>query len=364
LSKVVTISKLEALLSRIRTRAAEPRSPRPAAHAAPLSAAAPPAPAAVAPTPAAAAAPAAAPAVAPVPTAAPYAPAAAASPAPPVAVVASPPGVAPAFAPVAAAAPLPRAAAPAPAVPPAPTVEPTAFVPPTPRVAREPSSPPPEGVAVDEPTLPPPPPASVSSDSDFAVDVEIPPATPSPAAVAASDGDEARDSRERLSAAPPEPLEPTGDSLDAGPSLEVEELAEVNEGGIPGDEDEEIEKTPASSRRPVTSPPEERLADLAFGTEESQPPRHTPPPKSGRLPAPPPGEFDPDVTGVRAAPVIASDDETMVSPHASEPSVLSAEAVRPNLGSGPSVHVVDVIGEAQRFAPATFLDLLDASLSL
>jgi hypothetical protein len=219
-------------------------------------------------------------------------------------------------------------------------------------------------IAVDEPTLPPPPLAGASSDSDFAVDVEMPPATPSPAAVAASEGEEGTDSRERLSAAPPELLEPTGDSLDPGPSLEVEELAEVNEGGIPGDEDEEIEKTPASSRRPVTSPPEERLADLAFGTEESQPPRHTPPPKSGRLPAPPPGEFDPDVTGVRAAPVISSDDETMASPHAAEPSVLSAQAVRANLGSGPSVHVVDVIGEAQRFAPATFLDLLDASLSL
>jgi hypothetical protein len=347
LSKVVTISKLEALLSRIRTRAAEPRSPRPAAHAAP--------------PPAAVAAPPASPAAPPVAVAA----------APPVAVVASPPAVAPAFAPAPAAlapapaaAPPPRAAAPAPAVAPAPTVEPSAFAPPTPRVAREPSSPPPEVVAVDEPTLPPPPLASASNDSDFAVDVEMPPATPPPAAVAASEGEEARDSRERLSAAPPELLEPTGDSLlDAGPSLEVEELAnEVNEGGIPSDEDEEIEKTPASSRRPVTSPPEERLADLAFGTEESQPPRHTPPPKSGRLPAPPPGEFDPDVTGVRAAPVI-SDDEAIASPHA-EPSVLSGQQVRPNLGSGPSVHVVDVIGEAQRFTPATFLDLLDASLSL
>ena len=347
MSKVVTISKLEALLSRIRTRAAEPRSPRPAAHAAP--------------PPVAAAAPPASPAAPPVAVAA----------AAPSAVVASPTAVAPAFAPAPAApafatapaaAPPPRAAAPA--VAPAPTVEPSAFAPPTPRVAREPSSPPPEVVAVEEPTLPPPPLASASSDSDFAVDVEMPPATPSPAAVAASEGEEARDSRERLSAAPPELLEPTGDSLDAGPSLEVEELAnEVNEGGIPSDEDDEIEKTPASSRRPVTSPPEERLANLAFGTEESQPPRHTPPPKSGRLPAPPPGEFDPDVTGVRAAPVI-SDDEAMASPHASESSVLSAQAVRPNLGSGPSVHVVDVIGEAQRFAPATFLDLLDASLSL
>ena len=46
------------------------------------------------------------------------------------------------------------------------------------------------------------------------------------------------------------------------------------------------------------------------------------------------------------------------------PSVLSAQPIRPNLESGPSVVVPDVIGEAQRFAPATFLALLDASLSL
>jgi hypothetical protein len=124
-----------------------------------------------------------------------------------------------------------------------------------------------------------------------------------------------------------------------------------------------MEETPASSRRPVTSPPEERLAELAFGSEEPQPPRHTPPPKSGRLPAPPAGEFDPDVTGVRASPGISDDEAAPVS-EPREPSVLSAQAVRPNLGSGPSVHVPDVIGEAQSFAPATFLALLDASLSL
>ena len=165
-------------------------------------------------------------------------------------------------------------------------------------------------------------------------------------------------------------LEPS--SADAGirrglePSAEqVDELVnEVNEGGIAGDEDEEIEETPASSRRPVTAPPEERLAELAFGAEEPQPARHTPPPKSGRLPAPPAVEFDADITGVRAAPGMSASDDATAPSSQTEPSVLAAQAVRPNFVSGTEMRVVDVIGEAQRFAPATFLALLDASLSL
>ena len=297
--------------------------------------------------------------------------------APPVAVHAAPPPVAqPAFvpppvaAPPVAAAPLAPPAAVAPAfVPPAAT--PYAPPEPEPATARGPSEPP----ELDEPTLPPPP---LAADAEFTIDVDVSSGTPEPAAVAGSEAGDGRDSSERLSAAPPVMLEPA-DSVDAGPSIEqVDELLneandETSEGGIAsdalaggeiaGDEDDELEETPASSRRPVTSPPEERLAELAFGAEEPQPPRHTPPPKSGRLPAPPAVEFDADVTGVRAAaPGAAADDEAPLP--SAPPSVLAAQPIRPNLESGPSVVVPDVIGEAQRFAPATFLALLDASLSL
>jgi hypothetical protein len=341
LSKGVTISKLEALLARIRTRAAEPRPTARAASAA------------VAPSPG------------------PFAPPVAAPVAPPPPAFIAPPVAQPAFiappvaAPPVAVAPVAPAFVPPPVAPPfvAPEAEPP--------TARGPSEPP----ELDEPTLPPPP---LAADADFAIDVDVSSGTPEPDAVAASEAGDARDSRERLSAAPPVLLESAADSVDAGPSIEqVDELLneandETSEGGIAsdalaggeiaGDEDDEIEETPASSRRPVTSPPEERLAELAFGTEEPQPARHTPPPKSGRLPAPPAVEFDADVTGVRAAPGAAADDEVPLP--SAPPSVLAAQPIRPNLESGPSVVAPDVIGEAQRFAPSTFLALLDASLSL
>jgi hypothetical protein len=338
-SKVATISKLEALLSRIRSRAAEPRSARsPAvpAHAPAASPAAVAAPAAVAP---------AMPVVSPAAVAP---PAAVASPVP----VAPPAAVSPAFAP--------------------PTVP--AFVPsgaPVFRAARESTPAPPEWTQLDEPTLPPPPLAEAAGDADFDVDVDVPSGTPVPPAVApSSEAQDPTDSRERLSAAPTTSLESVeSDSIDTGPSIEqveeVNELAnEVNEGGIASEEGEAIVEAPASSRRPVTSPPEERLAELAFGAEEEQPPRHTPPPKSGPLPAPPDLEFDADVTGVHATPGISKGEAPAPSVPSPEPSVLAAQAVRADLGSGASAQVPDVIGDAQRFAPATFLALLDASLSL
>jgi hypothetical protein len=40
------------------------------------------------------------------------------------------------------------------------------------------------------------------------------------------------------------------------------------------------------------------------------------------------------------------------------------EPARPNLASTADARVADVIGAAQSFDPATFLELLDASLSL
>jgi hypothetical protein len=305
LSKAATISKLEALLSRIRTRAAEPRS------------AGQPAPA-----PAVAAVPAPAVVAAPSPVATPA-----------TAVVAPPAAVAPAPVFV------------------TPTTQ--AFVPPT-----SPASAPPdlsEGPAesippemLEETTLPPPPLTDAPGDADFDVDVDVG-TTPQPAGARAES-----DSRERLSAAPA--AEPEAVAADAGPLPDEDEMASA-----PADEDQ-TDEAPASSRRPVAPPPEERLAELAFGTEEQQPARHTPPPKSGRLPAPPAVEFDADVTGVRDAPRLNADDDAASAQ--GEPSVLSPQAVRADLASGANVRVPDVIGEAQAFAPATFLALLDASLSL
>jgi hypothetical protein len=321
-SKLVTISKLEALLSRIRTRAAEPRSGRSAVAAGPA------------------------------PQASTVAVVAPARIAPPTAVVAPPVMVAPSV----------MVAPPPPAF-----VAPAA---PASRGAREPSPEPPPVIQVDEATLPPPPLTAASGDADFDVEVDHGAGTSEPPAVAPSDVQELTDSRERLSAAPVIPLEPSpAEGADVGPAIEamderVELANEVNEGGIAGDEDDVIDETPASSRRPVTAPPEERLAELAFGAEEPQPARHTPPPKSGRLPAPPAVEFDADITGVRPAPAMSASDDAPAPQSQVEPSVLAAQAVRPTFASGTEMRVVDVIGQAQSFAPATFLALLDASLSL
>ena len=330
MSKTGTISRLEALLARIRSRASEPRSelrsvaaivPPPVAHVPP-------------------------PAVTPPPAV--VAPVLSASPAPPP--VAARPAFTPPAAPVA-----------------------------SPRLAPAPSPEPPQVVVVEEKSVPPA--ARLSSvppaDLDFDVDVDVSRTTPPPAPTAPSEPPPARaplESRERISeAAPPmepqvaEPVAARGPD-ESGPSIEqVEVLGEQEEdAAIAGDEDEELEEAPASSRRPV-APAETRLADLAFGTEEPQPPRHTPPPKSGRLPAPPAVDFDADVTGVRpavtpeAARPAVEDEATQVSAQAS---VLTPQAARPNLAVPADAKVIDVVGEAQRFTPATFMALLDASLSL
>jgi hypothetical protein len=118
---------------------------------------------------------------------------------------------------------------------------------------------------------------------------------------------------------------------------------------------EEVEEAPLSSRRPVAPEPEERLADMAFGAEEPSPPRHTPPPESGRLPAAPALEFDGDVTGVREASPMAVVEQ--VRARELSPAVTGAPVA-------PNDAVAEIVGAAQRFAPATFAALLDASLAL
>ncbi|MBV9947327.1 MAG: hypothetical protein JOZ69_10800, partial [Myxococcales bacterium] len=89
-------------------------------------------------------------------------------------------------------------------------------------------------------------------------------------------------------------------------------------------------------------------------------PLHTPPPESGRLPAAP--EFDRDVTGVRSSAPLAGRREPVESaapPPARElvPEITAAAVA-------PSEAVADWVAEAQRFAPQTFVALLDASLAL
>ncbi|HEY8041851.1 MAG TPA: hypothetical protein VIF15_18735 [Polyangiaceae bacterium] len=175
------------------------------------------------------------------------------------------------------------------------------------------------------------------------------------------------ESRERLVAAEPVGLEALGDSSPEA-ATEIRGVEQESPPEVLADVEEVVEDAPASSRRPVAPEPEEQIAEIAFGAQEPQPPRHTPPPESGRLPAAPVVEFDGDVTGVREA--------TPIAPHRAEelePTAVSALAPEPVRELTPDVtrarltaseDVVDVVGEAQRFAPPTFAALLDASLSL
>jgi hypothetical protein len=217
---------------------------------------------------------------------------------------------------------------------------------------------------VDEATIPPPPMAPVRApaptEAEVVMEVDLLPdgAVDTVIGVAAEEVvvAESLGSRERLvAAAPVPPPSPAPVAEPEAPLLEVPSLREVAELEESPPEllaaVEEVEEAPLSSRRPVAPEPEERLADLAFGAEEPAPPRHTPPPESGRLPAVPAVEFDGDVTGVREA-----------TPIVSRPRELVPEATRPALA--PSDAVADLVGAAQRFAPASFAELLDASLAL
>jgi hypothetical protein len=141
------------------------------------------------------------------------------------------------------------------------------------------------------------------------------------------------------------------------PASEEEPAPELIADESDVEEAAELEEAPLSSRRPVVgTQPEEQLAEMAFGTHEAPPPRHTPPPESGRLPAAPAVEFDADVTGVREATPIA------VATIAALTRELVPEATVATLPSGDGV--ADVVGAAQRFQPATFVALLEASLAL
>ncbi|HEX3769399.1 MAG TPA: hypothetical protein VHV30_00980, partial [Polyangiaceae bacterium] len=292
------------------------------------------------------------------------APVAAVPPAPSVVqappVVHAPPPAPPVVHAPAPAPPVAHAPPPAPPVvhaPPPPAPAPLAAAPRDVRASDAPASL--EVMQVEEATLPPPPLGADEIAIDVDVGVATPPPPPPPSDEAEPEVRAPREplaSQERLSAGPPsnEPAADAGSSVEPGEVLSQDEEEEA----------EHEEEAPVSSRRPV-APPEERLAEIAFGSAEPQPPRHTPPPKSGRLPAPAAVEFDGDVTGVRDAVSIPSADDDVTQPLAQPgrpPSVLTGQATRPNLQ--PAARLPDLIGEAQAFAPATFLELLDASLSL
>jgi hypothetical protein len=190
-------------------------------------------------------------------------------------------------------------------------------------------------------------------------------------------------------------LDSTSDSsetlLDAHlESIPVEEAA-------PDLEVTEEEPAPSSSRRPISPPAAEEIAETAFGADDlAAPPRHTPPPESGRLPAAP--ELAPvidvddevqDITGVHhmpagdrpAATLAAASEESDVLARSGEheghssppdevtppPAVVSRVALTPHIARperDASAAVAETIGQAMAFAPATFGDLLDATLSL
>jgi len=152
------------------------------------------------------------------------------------------------------------------------------------------------------------------------------------------------DSRERLVVAEANFSEGVGERRDAeaaqAPLAPLEEGHASPPGAVGFDEsvtEETLEGAPASSRRSIIAEPQERLAEMAFGAEEPLAPLHTPPPESGRIP-------------------------TAVEGTLKGAANLFPESIRADLVS--SHDVIEVIGEAQRFAPTKFVALLDASLAL
>jgi hypothetical protein len=153
----------------------------------------------------------------------------------------------------------------------------------------------------------------------------------------------------------------TSDLLDALP-VEVELAPEVPEAEL------DEEPAPSSSPRPVGPPPGELLEKQAFGEKAPEPALHTPPPESGKLPAASElpslaeaADYDnQDITGVHHAPAVRARDERLQSgEHRThlEPEIVASSPKA-------SREVANVIGAANAFQPATFAELLDASLKL
>jgi hypothetical protein len=140
------------------------------------------------------------------------------------------------------------------------------------------------------------------------------------------------------------------------PDLAAQREVEQTEQTEQAEQLEDVEEAPVSSRRPVAPPPEQRLDEMAFGSVEPAPPRHTPPPESGRLPAAPEVEFEGDITGVRDA-------ARSAHPAAGASAIaIVPEATLVELTA--SDQVADVVSPAPAPEPTTFVGVLDQSLAL
>jgi hypothetical protein len=209
---------------------------------------------------------------------------------------------------------------------------------------------------VEEPvqlsTWTPPPPELPVPDVAIAIDVDYVEAAKGTLAESRVDDATADrfDSTERLVVADAGAADEVGDELIAEPEPgdDVESPAHATHLAADALGEETAEPAPASSRRPVMGEPDDRLERMAFGAEDAPPPLHTPPPESGRVPAAPADDFDPDLPDAREA---ARSDEPLV-----------AEATRVLLESG--VPVAKLSGTPRRSLPATFSALLDETLSL
>jgi hypothetical protein len=244
---------------------------------------------------------------------------------------------------------------------PAPVVEVLRAAPPAPPVAVHVAEPAEEDLESTQQREVPSRKSPARTEAEIVVEVEVQAATPdivvavpveevpAPAPIP-----EATESRERLVAASPvverSPSVPEMD-IPVAPAPEPEPAPEIVAQVIEEVADvEEVEEAPISSRRPVAPEPEERLAEMAFGAAEPQPPRHTPPPESGRLPAAPEVEFEGDVTGVRSAskPPASVD----IVPEATVANIAASDAV------------ADIVGQPKPALPLTFVAALDASIAL
>lgn len=123
------------------------------------------------------------------------------------------------------------------------------------------------------------------------------------------------------------------------------------------------EEPPASSRRPIAIEP--KLEELAFGEAapvEAVP--HTPPPESGRQVAAAPVDldFDGEFTGVRPREPEKSPVTVLGTGRTDAPLVeLAPEATAAKL---PAIAAVRFEGAAATFKPASFGELLDATVAL
>jgi hypothetical protein len=165
-----------------------------------------------------------------------------------------------------------------------------------------------------------------------------------------------------VSERPAAALAPDPDVSD-GPEITVSEVSEA-----PEITEVLEEEPPASSRRAIAVEP--KLEELAFGeAAPMEPGPHTPPPESGRQVAAPPVDldFEGEFTGVRprdaeasAIPIVSEAPKTEAEA-AAAPLALAPEPIVAKL---PSAAPVAFRGAAPSFSPATFGELLDATLSL